>query len=218
MITTTGKVYERGGQVYILTSRPAVDNLSDEVEVRWQDKRLRSLEQIRKAFALMADIGKEQGESEKEVYAEQKLAFSMKEMDALNGMLFGLSTATMSEASMFIDFLIALIVEHGIATRDPLYKMCEDIQRYVYVCLLNKRCCVCGKPSDLHHVDAVGMGYNRDTKPQIGDRVLPLCRVHHQEWHGIGGTAFDQRYHVEPVRIDERLAKIYLPKAARKSA
>lgn len=209
MITTAGIAFEQKGRVYIQTTRPPVDNLSDEVEVRWKDKRLRSLEQIRKAFALMADIGEYQGESEKDVYETQRLEFSAKQMDMLNGMLFHLSDATMSEASMFIDFLIGLIVEHGIATRDPLYKMCEDIRKYVYVCLLNKRCCVCNTPADLHHVDAIGMGYNRDTKPQIGNRVLPLCRVHHQEWHNIGGTAFEAKYHVEPVEMDERLAKVY---------
>ena len=218
MISTDGRVYEKNGKVYVLTNRPPVDNLSDEVEVRWHDSRLRTNEQLRKAFALMTYIGDFQGQSAEGVYEEQRQVFSSKYMDELNGMFFHLSTATVSEASMFIDHCCALIIEHGIETDKPIIELCEDIHKAVYVSLLCKRCIVCGRPSDLHHVDAIGMGYNRDTKPQIGDRVLPLCRVHHQEWHNIGETAFNSKYHVDPVRMDERLAKIYLPQKARQSA
>ena len=216
MITTSGRVYEQRGQVYVLTSRPAVDNLSDEVTVQWHDSRLRSNEQIRKAFALMAEIGAHVGESDKEVYEEQRMLFSAKFIDDLNGMMFHLSNATVSEASAFINFLVELIIENGIETHEPLYKMCEDIRRYVYASLVNKKCAVCGRKAELHHVQAIGMGYSRLEKPQIGCFVLPLCREHHQEWHSIGGTAFDNKYHLEPVTLDQRLAKVYgLTKKAR---
>ena len=209
MITTDGKVFEDHGKVYVLTTRPAVDNLSDEVEVRWHDSRMRSNEQLRKAFALMNYIGKEHGESKEEVYEEQRLEFSKKYMDELNGMFFHLSTATVSEASLFINFCISLIVENGIPVGEPLYKLCEDVEKYVYVNLLNKRCAVCGQKADLHHVDKIGMGYDRTEKPQIGNRVMPLCRIHHQQCHKIGETAFYDLYHLEPVKLDERLAKVY---------
>lgn len=216
MITTDGRAYEQRGIVYIKTTRPAVDNLSDEVSVVWRDNRHITAEQRRKAWALMTEIGVFQGQDKESVYHEQSIEFTARNMETLQGILFHLSTATVSEARAFITMLVEIIVEYGIPTKDPLYTMCEDIERYVYACLVNKKCCVCGRKSELHHVDNVGAGYNRREKPQIGARVLPLCREHHMQWHNIGGTAFDGLYHIEPVKMDERLAKIYLPKAAQK--
>lgn len=219
MIATLGKVYEQRGQVYILTNRPAVANLSDEVTVCWQDARARSNEQIRKAWALMTEIAAYQGEEKEDVYREQKVAFSAKNLEELQGVLFGLSTATVSTARAFITMLIEIIIEYGIPTKEPLYQLADDVQKYVYACLAHKKCCVCGRKADLHHVDAIGMGYNRNEKPQIGNLVLPLCREHHMEWHNIGGTEFDNKYHIAPVQLDERLAKVYnLAKKARRTA
>ena len=209
MIQTEGRVYEQRGVVYVITSRPAVNNLSDEVTVTWQDSRNRTAEQNRKAWALMSEIADFQGQEKEATYKEQSLAFTDKYLEILQGRLFHLSTATVSEASAFITMLVEIIVENGIPTKQPLYTMCEDIEKYVYACLMNKKCCVCGLKADLHHVDQVGMGYNRNTKPQLGARVLPLCRVHHTEYHTIGGTAFGEKYHVVAVPMDKRIAAKY---------
>lgn len=209
MIQTEGKVYEQRGVVYVKTSRPAVDHLSDDVLVIWQDSRNRTAEQNRKAWALMSEIAAYQGEEKESVYREQALEFTARNMETLQGMLFHLSTATVSEARAFITMLVEIIVEYGIPTKEPLYTMCEDIERYVYACLMNKKCCICGKKADLHHVDQIGAGYDRNTKPQLGAMALPLCREHHQEWHGKGGTAFLAKYHVEPVPIDRKIAQKY---------
>jgi hypothetical protein len=53
------------------------------------------------------------------------------------------------------------------------------------------------------------MGYNRETKSQLGAMVMPLCRVHHTEYHTIGGTAFGEKYHVVAVALNKRLAQKY---------
>lgn len=211
MIQTEGKVYEQRGVVYVKTSRPAVDNLSDEVTVTWQDNRGRTADQNRKAWALMSEIADFQGQEKEATYKEQSLAFTDKYLEILQGRLFHLSTATVSEASAFITMLVEIIVENGIPTKQPLYTMCEDVEKYTYACLMNKKCCVCGKKAELHHCDGsrIGMGYNRETKPQLGAMVMPLCRVHHNEYHTIGGTAFGEKYHVVPVTLDKRLAAKY---------
>lgn len=209
MITTEGRAYEQRDVVYIKTTRPAVDHLADEVTVFWHDSRQRSLEQIRKAFALMTEIGNHQGQSAEAVYIEQRDAFGLEFMEQLNNQFFHLSTATMSEASAFINYLINLIIAHGIQTREPILALCEDIPKAVYACLLNKRCIICGRKSEIHHVDAIQMGFSRREKPQIGARVLPLAPEYHREIHNIGNDAFMAKYHVEPVRMDERLAKVY---------
>ena len=38
----------------------------------------------------------------------------------------------------------------------------DDVGAYLYACLVNKKCCICGKPADLHHVDHVGAGRDRE--------------------------------------------------------
>lgn len=209
MITTEGKAYEQRGIIYVKTARPAVDHLSDDVTVLWHDSRMRTLEQIRKAFALMKDIGELQGQSAEDVYVEQRDRFSAEFMEFLNDKFFHLSTATVSEASAFINYLVNLVVAHGIQTSRPLSEMCENVEQMVYANAVCKKCCVCGLKAELNHVDAIGMGYDRRTKPQIGARMLPLCRKHHREYHDIGLTAFCNKYHIEPVRLDMRLAKVY---------
>lgn len=209
MITTDGKVYEKSGIVYVKTNRPPVDNLSDDVTVLWHDSRMRTAEQNRKAWALMTEIAVFQGEDKDTVYREQSLEFTRRNLEVLQGMLFHLSTATVSEASAFINMLVEIIIEYGIPTKEPLVELCEDVQKAVYFCLLHKTCAVSRRKAELHHLQAIGMGYNRREKPQIGALVLPLAREYHMECHNIGNKAFCEKYHLEPVRLDERLAKVY---------
>ena len=209
MIQTDGKVFEDRGVVYVQTTRPAVDNLSDEVSVIWRDNRSRTGEQNRKAWALMSEIATFMGEEKDVVYKQLALDYTAKNLETLQGMLFHLSTASVSEASAFITMLVNLIIEYDIPTREPLYQLCEDVEKYVYACLINKKCAICGKKADLHHVDRIGAGYNRLTKPQIGARVMPLCRVHHGEVDTLGQTAFDEKYHVQAVPMDARIAQKY---------
>lgn len=212
-VRTSGRAYEQRGIVYVKTERPAVDNLSDEVTVVWHDKRLRSVEQLNLAWLLMTWIGDHQGMTKEEVYEQQCYEYS-----SVIGKEFHLSTATVTEASGFINILLGIVIKEGVIRSRPLYEICDDITYAVYISLYYKKCCVCGRNNaDLHHVDQIGMGYNRKTKPQIGDRVLSLCREHHAEYHNRGYTDFCGRYHLEPVRLDERLAKLYGVKAEDKT-
>ena len=213
-IMTTGRAMESPQGVVVYTTRPPVDNLSDEVLVYWQDSRARTLEQIRKAWALMGEIAEYQGQGKDDVYREQSTAFSLKHLEILQGELFRLSTATVSTARAFINLLVEIIIEYGIPTKEPLYGLCDDIERYVYACLMNKKCAVCGRKTELHHVQAVGMGRNRHEIDHIGMLCLPLCREHHDEAHLIGNKAFEERYHLIPIQIDQKIAKKYNLKGA----
>ena len=213
-IMTTGRAIESPSGVVVYTTRPPVDNLSDEVLVYWQDSRARTLEQIRKAWALMGEIAEYQGQGKDDVYREQSTAFSLKHLEILQGELFHLSTATVSTARAFINLLVEIIIEYGIPTKEPLYGLCDDIERYVYACLMNKKCAVCGRKTELHHYDHVGLGRNRREIDHIGMRAYPLCREHHEEIHMIGERAFDEKYHLVPIAIDQKIAKKYNLKGA----
>ena len=213
-VMTTGRAAESPQGVVVYTTRPPVDNLNNEVLVYWQDKRGITSEQRRKAWALMTEIADYQGQTKDDVYAEQKTAFTLKHLEILQGELFRLSSATVTMARAFITMLIEIIIEYGIPTKEPLYGLCDDIPRYVYACLMNKKCAVCGKKTELHHYDHVGMGRNRHEIDHIGMRAYPLCRDHHEEIHLIGERAFDEKYHLIPIPIDERIAKKYGLKGA----
>jgi hypothetical protein len=53
------------------------------------------------------------------------------------------------------------------------------------------------------------MGGNRDDMCHIGMECLPLCREHHMEAHQHGDRALMDKYHLEPITIDEKIAKLY---------
>ena len=208
-IITAGIAYETPKGCVVRTTRPAVEHLSDEVRVFWADNRCISAEQRRKAWALMTEIAAYQGQDKEDVYREQSAAFSIKNFESLQGHLFHLSTATVSEARAFITLLIEIIIEYGIPTKEPLYGLCDDLPRYMYACLINKKCAVCGKKAELHHYERVGMGRNRNEINHIGMLAEAVCREHHREIDTIGQKAFDEKYHLEPVAIDEQIGKKY---------
>lgn len=179
MISTEGRVYEQRGIVYVKTSRPDVDNLADDVTVVWRDRRRISPEQQRKAWALVGEISAYAGYAPKErenVNQHLKQRFLLQQAEEYQRQMFSLANCTMSEAREYITYLIDFCLTEDVPTRYPLIEYADDIEAMVYSMLLHKKCCVCGKKAELHHVDAIGMGGNRLTKPQLGARVLPLCR------------------------------------------
>ena len=112
-------------------------------------------------------------------------------------------TIDMTTARDFIDWLVELCVVHGVPCQDTLLNRCEDQQRYLYACVMNRRCCICGKKADIHEYDRVGRGRNRRKIHHSGQRVQPLCRQHHQEVDNIGQKTFDEKYRVSWVRLDD---------------
>lgn len=116
--------------------------------------------------------------------------------------------ADMTTANEFIAYLLELCITHGIPCSEELIKRAEDVTRYLRACVANRRCCICGKHADIHEVDVVGMGRNRKKIHHLGQHVQPLCRMHHNERGDIGQTAFDERYHLTSVRLDEHLCRV----------
>lgn len=174
------------------------------------DGRTRSPKQLRKCYVLLNAISAWSGYTPIEAVKEMmKLAYKAAVLSLEPG-LFSLATINMTDCRHFIDFLVKFCLQNGVPTyRVGMYDLCEDISLYVYNCLVNKRCAVCGRKADLHHVDRVGMGRNRRTINHIGLRALPLCREHHTLLHSTSEAAFMKKYHLVPVEIDERIAAIY---------
>ena len=186
------------------------------VEIILPDGRRISPEQRRKVYALIGEVaeyvdGIRNAETVESAKKALKMEFLLSRMEGMERRLFSLASCDVTTAREFINFLVDFIIENDIPTRVPLIENCEDVARYVYACLLNKKCAVCGRHADLHHCDGgiVGMGNNRARVNHIGRPALPLCREHHTEIHAVGQEDFLRRYFLEPVRIDERVAKVY---------
>lgn len=85
----------------------------------------------------------------------------------------------------------------------------DDISAALYSALKHKRCVLCGRDGEIHHVDAIGMGRNRLEIIHLGMRVICLCREHHSEAHQIGQKTFDEKYHVYGIKADGDICRIW---------
>ena len=213
MTTTYGKYYDTLPDGRVLIVSPMPDGADDsEVRVLWQDQEEITAEQRKKIFAICGEIAVWSGEDKERVRKVQTADFLRQNIEQLQMSALSLAISGNCDkgtASLFIDYLINFCLENEVPTSRPLQEYADDLERYTYAALLHKRCLICGKKADLHHVDRIGAGYNRATKYQIGARVMPLCRIHHVEVDTMGQTAFDEKYHVVPVPMDKRIAAKY---------
>lgn len=176
-----------------------------ECEIRLDDGRTISADQRKKIYATMRDIAAYTGYLPEQVKAIAKYDFIAK-----NGCnYFSLSDTDMSTAREFLEYLIEFCIENDIPTLDRLLDRSPDVARYLYCCLANKKCAICGKKADLHHVDHVGAGRNRKEILHLGMRAESLCRKHHSECHNIGQQTFNDKYHIFGIKLDDYLCRIW---------
>lgn len=215
-----GKIVDikEGGEAVIIASLPsitrALDRKYSDVEIILPDGRRITPLQRKKCFALIGEVAEfvegfrnaETVESAKEML---KWEFVLERMSAQERRLFSLSNVDETTASSFIDYLVSFIIKHDIPTKVSLLENCEDVAKYVYACIVNRKCAVCGRPADIHHCEGsrIGMGNDREEVHHLGREVLPLCRVHHDEAHQNSEAAFIEKYHLQKVRLDEALCK-----------
>lgn len=124
---------------------------------------------------------------------------------------FSLSAAkgTKTDTNQFINMLLDYAAIHDISLSvKPLNELePQEIARWEYRCLMEKMCVVCGKkPSELHHLDTVGSGMNRQHTNHLGHRAVQLCREHHNIAHSLGIGTFMQRFKINGIKIDEKIA------------
>lgn len=178
--------------------------------VQMVDSRKLSDKQRRACYALIREISDYTGMGMEMTKQYMKLKFLADDLQETADKLFSLSNAPMSLVCAFQRHLVNFIIEFDIPTRFPLLDMVDDIDSYVYSCLVNKKCCVCGKPAQCHHRDAIGAGRNRRHIIHEGLEVMPLCGEHHGEMHTIGDEAFMKKYHINRgVPADKVICRVY---------
>lgn len=211
-----GKVVAERPDGTVLIAAPITDRVRfDRQMVReyWVqpiDSRKLSDSQRNMCYALLRAISDYTGDSPESTKEYFKLRFMADNLDELGDCIFSLSNAPMSLVAGFQRFLVRFIVENGIQTKRPLLEYVDDINDYIYCSLIHKKCVICGRKADLHHVDRVGMGRDRTDILHEGMEALPLCREHHAEAHTMPDAEFFGKYHLDGgVVLDKTLCRIY---------
>lgn len=175
-----------------------------ECETRLDDGRTISADQRKKIYATLRDISIYTGHEIEDL----KNYFKVEYIIRTGGDWFSLSNTDMTTANEFLSLLIGYCIEWDIPCAGTLLERSPDTSRYLYSCLVHKRCAICGTKAELHHMDAVGAGRNRKEILHYGMRAIALCRTHHIEVHNIGKRTFKDKYHVYGIKLDHYLCKI----------
>lgn len=205
------KLHKRNNN-YILTSikLPVADEMALdngealEVELKVIDSRIISKEQRNLIFSLCGEIADYTGQYDKDYW---RLV-----MQQYNANLREIETESLSNCSVtYARKLTETIVNFCIEKEIPIAREILEKGKYqfsdnsIYAMCLKRICVVCGARADIHHVDSVGMGHNRNKITHVGKKIMPICRVHHNEIHNIGNEKFMEKYHVSSIVADEKM-------------
>lgn len=168
-------------------------------EIRFDDGRHISAEQRKKAYATIRDISDWTGYLPEEMKEILKYQHMMRTGDAY----FSLSNCSMDTAREFINTILEFALENGIPLSDNEIERTDDIGRYLYYCLLHKKCAICGKDGEIHHEDAIGMGNDRTKVDDSSYKKICLCREHHTLAHSLGVIRFREMYKVYGIVVKD---------------
>lgn len=168
-------------------------------EIRFDDGRNISAEQRKKAYATIRDIADWTGYLPEEMKEILKYQHMMRTGDTY----FSLSNCSMDTAREFINTILEFALENGIPLSDNAIERTDDIGRYLYYCLLHKKCAICGKDGEIHHEDAIGMGNDRTKVDDSSYKKICLCREHHTLAHSLGVIRFREMYKVYGIVVKD---------------
>nr|DAH68532.1 MAG TPA: Putative HNHc nuclease [Caudoviricetes sp.] len=166
-------------------------------EMRFDDGRYISIYQRKKAYATLSDIAKWNGDAPEDV----KEIMKYHQIKRTGCKYFSLSDCTMDTAREYINTLMEFALENGVPLSDLGVDRTDDIGKYLYFCIKHKKCAVCGRKGEIHHVDTIGMGNDRRKVDDSNYRKICLCREHHTIAHQRGMDVFEKMYKVYGIVI-----------------
>ena len=165
-------------------------------EVILDDGRHISIDQRKKIYATLRDISEYTGDPPEATKEWMKYCY----IEKTGCQYFSLSDCYVTTAREFINFLMDVCLRNGIILTESGLKRTDDIDAYLIQCIRYKRCCICGRPADVHHVDAIGMGNDRRHFDDGENEIIALCREHHTQAHSLGNARFMERYKVYGIK------------------
>lgn len=182
-----------------------LDNgLEVECEVSITDPYKITDKQRRKIFALMNDIEAHTGQPQD--YMRNVFQEYVRVLYAYENRI-SLADCSRKVAGQIIDIAIEWIFENDIPLRYKTSDLIKNDRTFLYMATINRKCVICGKHAELAHYQAVGRGRNRRKIEHTDNKVLALCREHHQTQHDMGMDSFNTKYHLQDswVPVDRRL-------------
>ena len=168
-------------------------------EMRFDDGRIISIEQRKKAYATIRDIADYTGYLPEEQKEWLKYLYIQKTGDDY----ISLSDCSMDQAREFINVILEYAIESGIQLSEHAINRTDDIGKYLYFCIKHKKCAICGQAGEIHHEDAIGMGNDRKTIDDSNYKKICLCRKHHTIAHQMGVDRFTKMYKVYGIIVKE---------------
>ena len=165
-------------------------------EVLLDDGRRISVQQRKKIYATLRDISNYTGYSPEETKEVMKYEYVCQ----TGNEYFSLSDCSMTTGREFINLLLDRCLREGIILTESGLMRTDDISTYLIQCIRYKRCCICGKPADIHHFDTIGMGTDRRHFDDSAHEIIALCREHHIQAHTLGRSAFMEMYKVYGIK------------------
>lgn len=180
-------------------AQPIIKKRIRSAELRFDDGRTITAEQRKKAYATIRDISDYTGY----LPEEQKEWLKYLHIAKTGCEYFSLSSCSMDTAREYINTILEYAIENGIPLSDLAIERTDDIGKYLYYCIMNRKCCICGQDGELHHVDSIGMGNDRRRLDDSRHRKMCLCRKHHTIAHQMGQAQFAQMYKVFGIIVQE---------------
>lgn len=155
--------------------------------------------QRRKVFAMVQDIFNHYGQPMDYLrYMFQKQLEFLKGYEPIS-----LSNCSRRQASELIELILDFIFTHNVPMNKATSDLMSNDKYFLYKSTINRTCVICGVPnSDLAHYHAVGRGRNRNKINHYGNKVLALCRKHHNQQHDMGMSSFNKLHHLENAWVD----------------
>ena len=175
------------------------DKKIKKAEMRFDDGRIISIEQRKKAYATIRDIADYTGYLPEEQKEWLKYLYIQKTGDDY----ISLSDCSMDQAREFINVILEYAIESGIQLSEQAINRTDDIGKYLYFCIKHKKCAICGQAGEIHHEDAIGMGNDRKTLDDSNHKKICLCRKHHTIAHQMGVDRFTKMYKVYGIIVRE---------------
>ena len=178
-----------------------------DVNVEIQDGKRITVKQRKKIFALVNDIEGHTGQPRDwlrlmfQDYVSLIKGYSKR---------LSLSDCTRKQAGELIDVILEWVFQNDIPLNYKTSDLMKQDQTFLYLATVHRKCVICGKYGELAHYHAVGRGRNRRKIDHTDNKVLALCREHHQMQHDMGMDSFNAKYHLTDswVQVNERLNKM----------
>ena len=173
--------------------------------LKLDDNRRISAKQLKRIYLTIKDIANHLGYFPKE--AEQLLIENFN--ISYNENLTSIPECSMSLARKFLAYLLEFCLQYTVPLSDYAVNRIDNIESYISLCLLYRRCAVCGDIADIHHAldDKIQMGNNRNKINHVGRKAIPLCRTHHTQLHSMSENDFYKKYSIKPIPLTEEMVK-----------